>query len=106
VGDASLLKVLGAADGAGVSHLAHVHSIMEMGGDSGGHTDWRSNFAYVRSPLDGRIWALHWSVSDAGDWNIGAVYVPHPDLDWAAGSRLFSPRPDSKEAKSNRPLGE
>jgi hypothetical protein len=109
VGDASLVKALRATHRDGVFRLAHVYSLMEMGGDSGCHTDWRSNFAYVRSPLDRRLWAVHWSVNHAGEWSIGAVYVPHADLDWVAGSRLFSPTllsPDSKEARGSLPHGE
>lgn len=26
------------------------------------------------------------------EWVIGAVFVPHPDVDWPAGARLFAPR--------------
>jgi hypothetical protein len=63
---------------------------MEMGEEGPGHTDWRSNFAYVRSPIDGRLWAVHWSVNYENEWAIGAVYVPHSHLDWHSDSRLFS----------------
>ncbi len=109
IGDTPLVRALGAADKASVSHLAYVYSLMEMGGESGGHTDSRSNFAYVRSPVDSRLWAVHWSVNYAGEWTIGAVYVPHADLDWPAGSRLFSPKlpgPSLENAHSVLPAGE
>jgi hypothetical protein len=36
------------------------------------------------------LWAVHWTVNHANEWIIGAVYVPHPELDWPAGSRLFT----------------
>jgi hypothetical protein len=63
---------------------------MEMGEQGPSHVDWRSNFAYVRAPIDRRLWAVHWNVNHAGDWIIGAVYVPHPHLDyWRSDSRLF-----------------
>ena len=109
IGDAPIVKALEVADRASVSHLAHIHRLMEMGDASGSHTDWRSNFSYVRSPVDYRLWAVHWSVNYVGEWTVGAVYVPHTDLDWHAGSRLFSPAsltPGSEEGRSNLPAGE
>jgi hypothetical protein len=109
MGDASLAKAFAGGDKAAVAHLAYIHAIMEMGGASGGHTDWRSNFAYVRSPLDHRLWAVHWSVSHAGEWIVGAAYVPHADLDWPTGSRLFNAQisePNSETAQTNPPVGE
>jgi len=63
---------------------------MELGNKGPSHLDWRSNFAYMRSPVDGRMWAVHWTVNYANEWNFGAVYVPHSELDWRSGSRLFS----------------
>jgi hypothetical protein len=109
IGDAPIVKALEAVDRASVSHLAYIHRLMEMGGESGSHTDWRSNFSYVRSPVDRRLWAVHWSVNYVDEWTVGAVYVPHTDLDWPAGSRLFSPAsltPGSEEGLSNLPAGE
>jgi hypothetical protein len=88
-GDKSLLKALGGEEEAAVPFLAHIHRVMEMGEAGAGHTDWHSNFAYVRSPVDRRLWAVHWTVNYANEWTIGAVQVPHPDLDWRSGSRLF-----------------
>ena len=88
-GDKSLIKALGGEQEAAVPFLAYVHRLMEMGEEGAGHTDWRSNFAYMRSPIDGRLWAVHWSVNYADEWTIGAVYVPHPHFDWRSGSRLF-----------------
>jgi hypothetical protein len=89
-GDRSLIKALGGEQEAAVPSLAYIHRIMEMGDAGAGHTDWRSNFAFVRSPIDRRLWAVHWTVNYANEWTIGAVYVPHPELDWRSGSRLFS----------------
>ena len=94
MGDASLVKMR-------VVRLAHVYAIMEMGSASAGHTDWRSNFAYVRSPLDHRPWAVHWSANHYGEWTIGAVRVPHADLDWPAGSRWFGADVNEQTAESN-----
>lgn len=109
MGDATLARAFAGADKAAVAHLAFIHGIMEMGDASGGHTDWRSNFAYVRSPIDHRLWAVHWSVNHSGEWSVGAAYVPHADLDWRAGSRLFSAEftePNSETAQNNPPVGE
>ena len=91
-GDKSLIKALGGEQEATVSFLAYIHRVMEMGDEGASHTDWRSNFAYVRSPIDQRLWAVHWTQNYANEWTIGAVYVPHPQLDWRSGSRLFSNR--------------
>jgi hypothetical protein len=98
-GDRSLIKALGGEQQAPLPFLAYIHGLMEMGDNGPGHSDWRGNFAYVRSPLDQTLWAVHWTVNYAGEWNIGAVYVPHPHLDWRAGSHLFSKgimRPESE----------
>ena len=88
MGDTSLIKMLD-AEKAPVAHLAHVCAIMEMGEVGASHTDWRSNIAYLRSPVNHRLWAVHWSVNHAGEWTIGAVYVPHAALDWVAGTRVL-----------------
>jgi hypothetical protein len=88
-GDTSLIKALGGEGEAAMSFLAHLHRVMDMGDDGPSHTDWQGNFAYVRSPVDQRLWAVHWTVNYANEWTIGAVYVPHPGLDWRSGSRLF-----------------
>lgn len=88
--DKWILETLqGQADG-GTCVLANIHSLMSLNDRAANHLDGRSNFAYVRSPVDHRLWAAHWSVNSANEWIIGAVYVPHPDLDWHAGSRLFT----------------
>ena len=89
MGDTSLIRMLD-ADKVPVAHLAHVYAVMEMGESGASHTDWRSNIAYLRSPVNRRLWAVHWSMNHAGEWTIGAVYVPHAALDWAAGTRVFS----------------
>lgn len=96
--DRSLFKALGGEQEAAAPFLAHVYRIMEMAEEGSGHTDWRSNFAYMRSPVDQRLWAVHWTVNFANEWSIGAVYVPHPDLDWRSGSRLFTNRVVPDEA--------
>jgi hypothetical protein len=88
-GDKSLVEALGGEREAALSFLAYIHRLMEMGEGGPSHTDWRSNIAYVRSPIDQRLWAVHWTVNDPNAWSIGAVYVPHPELDWRYGSRLF-----------------
>ena len=88
--DKALIKALGGEQDAAVPFLAYIHRVMAMGDAGAGHTDWRSNFAFLRSPIDQRLWAVHWTVNYANEWTIGAVYVPHPDLDWRSGSRLFT----------------
>jgi hypothetical protein len=88
-GDKSLVKALGGEQEAALSFLAYIHRLMEMGEAGAGHTDWRSNIAYLRSPIVKRLWAVHWTVNYANEWTIGAVYVPHPELDWRSGPRLF-----------------
>ena len=45
--------------------LANIHSLMTLGHDVLNHLDGRSNFAYVRSPVGRRLWAVHWSVNSA-----------------------------------------
>jgi len=92
-GDKSLIKALGGEQEAAVPFLAYIHHLMELGEGGPSHTDWRSNFAYVRSPVDQRLWAIHWTVNYSNEWNIGAVFVPHADLDWRSGSRLFGNQP-------------
>lgn len=88
-GDKSLFDASGGEKGV-VRYIAHIHQLMELGEKGPSHSDWRSNFAYVRSPVDHRLWAVHWSVNYSNEWNIGAVYVPNPAMDWRSGSRLFS----------------
>lgn len=86
--DVSLIRALGGEQKAGV-FLGHIYRLMEMGETGPSHVDWQSNFAYVRSPIDQRLWAIHWSVNYHNEWSIGAVLVPHPDLGWSPNSRLF-----------------
>jgi len=90
MGDASLVRWLGGEARAAVASIAHIHRLMEVS-DGPSHTDGRSNIAYVRSPIDRRLWAVHWSVNNRSEWTIGAVYVPHDQLDWHAETRLVSP---------------
>jgi hypothetical protein len=64
---------------------------MDLAENGPSHVDWQSNFAYLRSPIDHRLWAIHWSMNYENEWSIGAVLVPHPDIGWRPGSRLFGP---------------
>jgi hypothetical protein len=104
MGDKSLIKALGAEEDAALPFLAYVYRLMEMNGEGPSHTDWQSNFAYVRSPIDQRLWAVHWTVNQSGDWNIGAAYVPHQQLDWRSGSRIFSKARISADTEATKPL--
>jgi hypothetical protein len=88
--DRSLIDALGGEQRAVLPFLAYVYQLMELGTTGPAHVDGRSNFAFVRSPADNRVWAAHWNMNYAGEWVIGAVTVPHPGLDWRSGSRLFS----------------
>jgi hypothetical protein len=97
-GDEWLIKVLGGEAGAAVPFLAYVHQAMARGEQRAGHIDWRSNFAYIRSPVDHRLWAVHWTVDHANEWVIGAVAVPNPHLDWQAGSLVLSRRTPARGA--------
>jgi len=90
MGDVSLVRWLGGEARAAVASIAHIHRLMEAS-DGPSHTDGRSNIAYVRSPTDRRLWAVHWSVNYRNEWTIGAVHVPHDHLDWHAETRLVSP---------------
>lgn len=86
--DVSLIGALGGEQKASLS-LGHIYHLMEMGENGPSHVNWQSNFAYVRSPIDQRLWAIHWSVNYHNEWSIGAVLVPHPDIGWSSNSRLF-----------------
>jgi hypothetical protein len=106
MGDTSLTRMFN-AEKAPLAHVAHVYAIMELGEAGASHTDWRSNIAYVRSPVDHRLWAVHWSVNHSGEWTIGAVYVPHAALGWAAGTRVLSPAlAQPTETQRNARVGE
>ena len=94
-GDTSIIEALGGETKAPLSSLGHVYRLMEMSRNGPSHVDWRSNFAYLRSPVDRRLWAIHWSMNYENEWTIGAVVVPHPVIDWPSGSRVFAgQRPD------------
>jgi hypothetical protein len=86
--DASLISALGGKQKASL-FLGHTYRLMETGENGPSHVDWQSNFAYVRSPIDQRLWAIHWSVNYHNEWSVGAVIVPHPDIGWPANSRVF-----------------
>lgn len=86
--DVSVISALGGEQIANLS-LGHIYGLMEMDENGPSHADWQSNFAYVRSPIDQRLWAIHWSVNYHNEWSIGAVVVPHPDIGWSSNSRLF-----------------
>lgn len=87
--DTSIMMMLGGSSSA-VTHLSHIYAIMERGMAGANHMDWQSNIAFLRSPVDRRLWAIHWSVDHSGAWSIGAVKVPHAGLDWAAGTRVLA----------------
>jgi hypothetical protein len=89
-GDVALVRQLGGENRARVASIAQIYRLMELS-DGPSHTDGRSNIAYVRSPIDQRLWVVHWSVNYSNEWTIGAVYVPHEYLDWHAETRLLSP---------------
>jgi hypothetical protein len=96
--DATLIAMIGGEDKVALS-LSTIRRLMARGGRGDNHTDGQSNFAYARSPVDGRLWAIHWTLSAAKEWTVGAVFVPHPDLDWAAGARLFVPRTGAEDQR-------
>ena len=104
MGDRPLIAALGGELHADLRFLAIIHRIMEMGEEGPSHNDGRSNFAYLRSPVDRRLWAVHWFVNDANQWVIGAVQVPHPQLDWRSRSRLIGPTPSASpdDVQANR----
>lgn len=87
--NAALIEPLDGEQAAVVPFLSYVHPIMQMAEAGPGHVDGRSNSAYLRSTAGQRLWAVHWSTNYADAWSIGAVYVPHPLLDWPSGSRLL-----------------
>jgi hypothetical protein len=89
-GDAALVRQLGGENRARVSSIAQIYRLMAAS-DGPSHTDGRSNIAYVRSPIDQRLWAIHWSVNHSNEWTIGAVFAPHEHLDWHAETLLLSP---------------
>ena len=92
-GDQSLIPALGGEEQARMLYLCNVYRLMKMGGDGPCHVDWQSNFAYVRSPVDRRLWAVHWSVNYENEWTIGAATVPHPFADWPTGALVFNCQP-------------
>lgn len=92
-GDHSLLRALGGEEQARMPYLCNVYRLMEMGSDGPCHVDWQSNFAYMRSPVDRRLWAVHWSVNYENEWTIGAAFVPHPFADWQAQALVFNCQP-------------
>jgi hypothetical protein len=58
-GGTALLGALGGEQRAPLSFLGHCYRLMEMGENGPSHVDWQSNFAYLRSPIDHRLWAEH-----------------------------------------------
>ena len=90
--DEWILETLDGQQGGGSCALANIHSLMALGEKSSNHLDGQSNFAYVRSPVDHRLWAVNWLVSSADEWVIGSAQVPHPKIDWRSGFRLFTSR--------------
>lgn len=101
--DKSLVEALGGEAKAALQFLSYIHLLMDAGEGGPCHLDWQSNFAYLRSPIDRRLWAVHWNINHTNEWSIGAVYVPHPDLDWRSGSRLFGGRFNSSKRSRVEP---
>ena len=91
-GDKWILETLDGLPDGGTCTLSNIHSLMTLGEKASNHLDGLSNFAYVSSPADRRLWAVHWLVSNTNEWTIGSVQVPHPDMPWHRGSRLFTSR--------------
>ncbi len=102
--DATLIAMIGGENKIAVS-LSAIYRLIAGDDRRDSHTDGQSNFAYARSPVDGRLWAIHWTLDAAGEWVIGAVYVPHPDLDWPAGARLFVPRIGGEDQRPQQCAG-
>ena len=92
-GDEQLIGALGGEELARVPNLASIYALMNMGDGCPCHVDWQSNFAYVRSPIDRRLWAVHWSVNYQNEWTIGAAGVPHAYADWPTGALVFDCQP-------------
>ena len=88
--DKWILETLDGQQGAGSCALANIHNLMALGEKASNHLDGQSNFAYVRSPVDRRLWAVHWLMSRSDEWVIGSAQVPHPEIGWRVGSRLFT----------------
>jgi hypothetical protein len=97
--DSSLIARLGGEERV-VLPLCSIYRLMEMNSRAESVTDARSNFAYARSPVDHRLMAIHWFVNERNQWAIGAVEVPHPELDWPTGSRVYSKAIVAAEDKS------
>ncbi|MFZ5692676.1 MAG: hypothetical protein ACOY5F_15620 [Pseudomonadota bacterium] len=91
--DATLIAMIG-GERKVAFRLSALHRLIASGGSD---KNGQSNFAYARSPVDGRLWAIHWTLDAADEWVIGAVFVPHPDLDWPAGARFFAPKIGAEE---------
>ena len=91
-GDKWILDALDGQPNGGACTLANIHDLMTLGEKASNHLDGQSNFAYVNSPIDRRLWAVHWLVNATNEWIIGSVQVPHPAIDWRDGSCLFSSR--------------
>jgi hypothetical protein len=101
--DALILKYV-RSNGTGFNcQLAHVHHLMKLGEHGPCHTNGKSNFAYSYVPIDHAMWALHWFVNDVNEWVIGAADVPHPDIEWQSGSRLFTSHANPIFNEAGRP---
>jgi hypothetical protein len=89
-GDKWILETLSGQPDGGACALANVHNLMMLGERASNHLDGQSNFAYVRSPVNRQIWAVHWLVNSTNEWTVGSAQVPHPAIDWRSGSCLFT----------------
>lgn len=87
--DSSLIARLGGEERV-VLPLCAIYRLMEMSSRGESSAGAQTNFAYARSPVDHRLMAIHWFVNERNQWAVGAVEVPHPQLDWPSGSHVFS----------------
>ena len=88
--DDFILEALDGQSNGGACSLANIHTLMTLGGYAFNRLDGQSNFAYINSPVDQSLWAAHWWLNNKNEWIIGSVQVPHPAIDWRAGSCLFT----------------
>ena len=62
-GDKWILEALDGQPNGGACTLANIHNLMTLGEKASNHLDGQSNFAYVSSPVDRRLWGVHWLVN-------------------------------------------
>ena len=90
-GDELLIEASGGEDGV-IRFLACIHHLMELGDNGPSHLDWRSNFAYLRSPVDRRNLGGSLDRELRRRVEHRCCLRPAPTDGLAFGSRLFSSR--------------